>query len=102
MAALYIIVRTFPFWAIPTAAMLFFAFKRADKHAGSLGKKFKFLYLFTSILLLGISGVYLAFHGHLTAVPTLYEILQEPNAPEAEASDEASTRQPAAEVAGME
>lgn len=70
MGWLYTLVRTYPFWAIPTGVALIVASIRTPK--GSKLKKT--LYTFLGLLLLGSSGYFLAMRGHNTAVPFVHQI----------------------------
>jgi hypothetical protein len=66
----YILVRTFPFWAIPVGIALITAALRGK----SGHKKKKFLYIATGLILLGGSAVFLIEQGHVQAVPFVHDI----------------------------
>ena len=64
----YILLRTYPFWAIPTA---FFLLSAALRKGGN--KK----WIPVALLLMGSSVAFLFYQGHFTAVPFAHEVMQE-------------------------
>ncbi len=74
----YIIVRTFPFWAIPTAITLFMVWFRTHPNT-PLKKRLRTSYMLASLVLIALSTAYLFFQGHLQAVPFVYEHFMHPN-----------------------
>ncbi len=76
MGWLYTIVRTFPFWAIPVGLTFIFSSLRTKPNSKA-GKLWKMVYVVIGILLLSLSGAYLAFQGHKEAVPFFHELLNQ-------------------------
>ncbi|MEO5668665.1 MAG: hypothetical protein ABIR96_11450 [Bdellovibrionota bacterium] len=70
MTWVYILVRTFPFWAIPIGIGLITAAIRTKK--GS--KKKKFIYIFLGFTLIISSTLFLYEQGQFTAVPFVHEL----------------------------
>lgn len=70
MTWVYILVRTFPFWAIPIGIGLVTAAIRNKK--GSVKKKL--LYIVLGLTLIGTSSFFLYEQGHFTAVPFVHEL----------------------------
>jgi hypothetical protein len=70
VAWLYILVRTFPFWAIPIGIGLITASVRSKKGSG----KKKIIYLFLGIVLIGASTLFLYEQGHFSAVPFIHDV----------------------------
>jgi len=66
----YILVRTFPFWAIPIGVALITAALRGRK--GNTKKKI--LYITSAIILLSTSAWFLLEQGHFSAVPFVHEL----------------------------
>lgn len=69
MGWIYIIIRTFPFWAIPTGIALIFG----ALDPKSSGKK-KLVYAISGIVLIGSSVFFLIAKGHETAVPFFHKV----------------------------
>ena len=74
MGWLYIIVRTFPFWAIPTAFVILTAYIRGKTRPKGLMAVF---WLGLVVLLTGVSVFFLMFNGHQTAVPFVHDLLND-------------------------
>gem|GEM_PF-1441956 len=72
MGWIYILIRTYPFWAIPTGIALITAAIRTKK--GSKSKKL--LYSFLGLLFLASSTYFLILEGHKTAVPFVHRVFQ--------------------------
>jgi uncharacterized membrane protein YqhA len=68
---IYILIRTYPFWAIPLGVALLTAAIKTRK--GSAKKKM--MYIFISISLLMSSGFFLYHKGHMTAVPFFHQLI---------------------------
>ncbi len=74
MGVIYILVRVFPFWAIPLA----FTFFAVAVRAKGLPKTRRTGLLVSGALLIGASVAFLFFQGHNTAVPWMHEVLNTP------------------------
>jgi hypothetical protein len=68
---LYIVVRVYPFWALPLGVAMVLGSQK--KYA--INKVKKWLYTIIGFLLVISSGVFLYMKGHEKAVPYMYEIL---------------------------
>ncbi len=71
MGGLYILIRTFPFWALPLG--LFFLIAFARKKTRPKGKSAIFMIVFSTSLLTG-SVIFLLKRGHVNAVPFFHEV----------------------------
>lgn len=70
----YVILRTYPFWAVPLAVLLLtVAFSKKRKQP--LSKHMKQAYIGTSVLLIITSGIYLFLGGPMHAIPIMHEAL---------------------------
>lgn len=73
MGWLYILIRTFPFWAIPVAiTLLTLLFSKASR---KLSSKAKLIYVVVACALLGISAAFFLFQGPLRAVPFVHQMI---------------------------
>jgi uncharacterized membrane protein YedE/YeeE len=70
VAWLYILVRTFPFWAIPIGIGLITAAVRSKKGSG----KKKIVYLVLGVTLMVGSALFLYEQGHFSAVPFVHDV----------------------------
>lgn len=70
MAWFYIVLRTFPFWAIPIGFALVTGYFPSRRK----GRRYPKMWIVTGIALLGASVLFLVKKGHLTAVPLAHEI----------------------------
>jgi len=77
MGWVYIIIRTFPFWAIPTAFTILVGYFNARRR----NKRLPFYWVLVAVLLIGASIFFLIKQGHLTAVPAAHSIFtgEDPN-----------------------
>lgn len=71
MGWVYVLVRTFPFWAIPVGLGFLTAAVRTKKGSG----KKKIIYFIIGIFLNAASAYFLMNKGHLTAVPFVHQLI---------------------------
>lgn len=74
MSFLYILIRTYPFWALPLGVTLFLVC--ISKHSKKIPKKTKSAYMVTSILLAITSGLFLFLGGPTKVIPILHALMQ--------------------------
>jgi len=75
VGAFYIVVRTFPFWAIPLGISLIFYFL---KPPGGKRNRYSLPLFLLGILLVVGAVLYFVFEGYRHAVPAAYEVLSSP------------------------
>lgn len=73
MALFYIILRTFPFWAIPLGFVMVTGYFPTRK----AGRRYPIIWVILGIFLLAASVLFLVKKGHLTAVPLAHEIFND-------------------------
>lgn len=72
MSWFYVILRTYPFWAIPTGIALLTGYLARPKNKH---KKPSIAWLLISVFLLASSVLFLVKRGHMTAVPFFHNIM---------------------------
>lgn len=75
MGWVYILVRTYPFWAVPTGALMLMATlgKRGKKIPG----KQRLLYIVTGVAFIASAVLFFVFGGPMNAVPLVHDTIRE-------------------------
>lgn len=71
---LYVVLRTYPFWAVPLAVMLL-TVSFSKQRQQPLNKSTKHAYIALSVTLIVTSGLYLFLGGPMHAIPMMHEAL---------------------------
>lgn len=77
MGVVFIIVRNYPWWAIPLGLSLILESFRSDQGGKPKTGKKKFFLVFSGLLLVSTSAAFLYYGGHKIAVPIAHELFKE-------------------------